>query len=372
MNNNFTRTVGLYQQVAAALRQEIRQHHQPGDRLESVRQLAAQLKVSCNTLRGALAVLAREGLVESQPGRGVFVRPAARPEACVAILSELDISDPGCSYFFRRVPQTLRLFLRQHGVASRLYIGHIPAVGVEAADAAARVCHEFYQDLEAGRFQAVVEFNTSVHTQPRFHEAMATVHMPYVPAGSSGIDFDGLLRQGLARLRQAGRQRIAVLGHFADGVPEAIRRALAEAGLACNPAWIRGDLHPASPGAGWEELMEIWAARREKPDGLLVTDDILFNDASKAILALHLAVPAALHVVTHSNRGSGIYPPFAADRLEIDPDVIAAGYGRRVLELLTGQAPAPALLRVPPELVVAPPVALPSRERAPVEMEAVV
>ena len=48
----------------------------PGDQLPSVRALAERLLVNPNTIARAYAELAREGTIDSQPGRGVFV---ARP-----------------------------------------------------------------------------------------------------------------------------------------------------------------------------------------------------------------------------------------------------------------------------------------------------
>jgi GntR family transcriptional regulator len=47
-----------------------------GDQLPSVRQLAEQLVVNPNTVAKAYAELSRDGLVDSQPGRGLFVAKA--------------------------------------------------------------------------------------------------------------------------------------------------------------------------------------------------------------------------------------------------------------------------------------------------------
>lgn len=54
-----------------------------GDRLPSVRGLAADALVNPNTVGKAYRDLEREGVVETRPGDGVFVAPRAR-ERCVA------------------------------------------------------------------------------------------------------------------------------------------------------------------------------------------------------------------------------------------------------------------------------------------------
>lgn len=53
----------------------------PGDRLPSVRGLAAQALVNPNTVARAYRELEREGTVETRPGSGVFVAPGA-PARC--------------------------------------------------------------------------------------------------------------------------------------------------------------------------------------------------------------------------------------------------------------------------------------------------
>ena len=50
----------------------------PGDRLPTVRELAAQLTVNPNTVLKVYSELEHEGIVFSQKGRGIFVAEAAR------------------------------------------------------------------------------------------------------------------------------------------------------------------------------------------------------------------------------------------------------------------------------------------------------
>jgi GntR family transcriptional regulator len=46
-----------------------------GDQLPSVRALAEELVINPNTVARAYTDLAREGLIESRPGRGIFIIP---------------------------------------------------------------------------------------------------------------------------------------------------------------------------------------------------------------------------------------------------------------------------------------------------------
>lgn len=63
------------QQVADALREEIASGAlEPGDKLQSIRNLAERFRVAPMTAQAAVEILRNEGLVYTSPGRGTFVR----------------------------------------------------------------------------------------------------------------------------------------------------------------------------------------------------------------------------------------------------------------------------------------------------------
>ena len=68
-----------YQQVADDLRRKIRAgEHSAGERLPSIRKLAAEYGISPQTVQNALRELRNEHLIVSQQGRAFFVRDPAR------------------------------------------------------------------------------------------------------------------------------------------------------------------------------------------------------------------------------------------------------------------------------------------------------
>ncbi len=67
-------TVAIYRQIIDQIRQAIASGQlQVGDGVPSVRQLAKDLVINPNTVAKAYAELTRDGVLESQQGRGVFV-----------------------------------------------------------------------------------------------------------------------------------------------------------------------------------------------------------------------------------------------------------------------------------------------------------
>src|SRR5271166_5350686 len=73
-------TVPVYVQVREQLLSAIgRGEIGRGDRLPSVRDVAAALEINPNTVNRAYAELERDGLVETRRGRGTFVRSQKAP-----------------------------------------------------------------------------------------------------------------------------------------------------------------------------------------------------------------------------------------------------------------------------------------------------
>lgn len=68
----------IYAQIIAGLRQQITAGIlQPGDRLPSVRELAADLAINPNTIQRAYRELEQSGLIVTVAGKGCFVCDAA-------------------------------------------------------------------------------------------------------------------------------------------------------------------------------------------------------------------------------------------------------------------------------------------------------
>lgn len=71
--------VPLFRQIGAILREQAADGRlKPGDRIESEPELCAMFGVSRVTVRRALDLLERDGLIERTPGRGTFLRAPQR------------------------------------------------------------------------------------------------------------------------------------------------------------------------------------------------------------------------------------------------------------------------------------------------------
>ena len=74
MNYNFNNSSPIYLQIVEIIEQEIISGaRSPGERVESVRELAGKLRVNPNTAQRALVELEEKGLVETERTSGRFV-----------------------------------------------------------------------------------------------------------------------------------------------------------------------------------------------------------------------------------------------------------------------------------------------------------
>ena len=68
-----------YEQIIEQFEQFVmRDLLQPGDKLDSVRQLSVQLSVNPNTIQKAYSEMDLRGYIRSVPGKGCFVTPEAK------------------------------------------------------------------------------------------------------------------------------------------------------------------------------------------------------------------------------------------------------------------------------------------------------
>jgi DNA-binding LacI/PurR family transcriptional regulator len=197
-------------------------------------------------------------------------------------------------------------------------------------------CPEFNADVDANLVAGIAAVATVPH--PRWLKPLAKRGIPIVGDGhheiAVNVGYAGMTHQAIDRLVALGRKRIAVLGgggsNANDGMVTAARNALHRHGIIRRDGWIRFRPWHEILGAGGKEMRALWA-EKEKPDGLFVTDDMLFLDVQTAITQLGIDVPRKLWVIAHGNLGSLRPPPFPCERLVFDPDAIAEGMAERLL-----------------------------------------
>jgi len=333
--------VPLYVQVAGNLEEVIRTSYQPGDRLPPETEIARQFGVSIVTMREAMANLARSGVVHRRQGSGTFVA-AGSNGGKVALLLPWTLNFWHIAYQIHAMAESAMRTFEEAGVAYEVYFGRW--IAGEAYDGVYHYA-DFEQDLEAGKIRAVVLLNGLLDAS--LQKRIATHRIPLVtrkglPANNREPTPRPWVGEVLDRLLEAGRSRIALIGYSSStrntpGVDSTFRAEAARRSVTVHNEWVRTDIHPYLDGAGWEAFREIWSARREKPDALLIADDCFFHSTASSILDLKIRVPRDLVVVSLVMRGAPQFFPFPVARVMVDPRHRGQVMAQAVLDGLAGK-----------------------------------
>jgi DNA-binding LacI/PurR family transcriptional regulator len=327
----------LRQQVCDALRREISKKA-AGDRLDTEQGLAKRLDVSVLTVREALGMLAHEGLILRQQGRGTFVadRPISTKPQMVGVLSGLDITGLPISTFFLNSIRALRDALNQAGTKNRVYIGLTkPGETPEQAEAYT----DLIADIEAGEISGLVVVTTPPHA--RLLQAIRAHHVWLVSDWadsdcSINTDDQALGRMGAEELARRGARSVGYVG-WSGGMMRAFTTAATKLGLETRPEWLRTDLHPLLAGAG-ERQFQALRAGGGLPDAVLVGDVHLLDGFAGAATAAGIRLGEQLRLASHTFTGCTVAIPPGTSLLNID----TTEYGRlqqsAMARLLAGEA----------------------------------
>ncbi len=262
---------------------------------------------------------------------------APEPAGWIAIVIHPDISDPRTSSFYLRLAQEVRRLLEEEGLASRLYFG----TTMPTPEDLSLRCPEFFDDLAAGKIKGIISavLSEKLPADRLKEKALAVV-------GSGGdypvqSDLRGWMAAAVRELVRRGKRRIALLawGGFENGpsrCADFFREAIAEAGLVVEEAWIKDDIYPTLHGAGWGAFREIWSARSERPDGLVVCDDWFLSGVIAAMQEMGLSIPNQVGIAAQlADRPMAEYPvPIIA--WQPDVPAIARELVRTELAVLRG------------------------------------
>ncbi|HWL54011.1 MAG TPA: substrate-binding domain-containing protein [Chthoniobacteraceae bacterium] len=340
----------LYRQVADDLR-AILETRQPGDLLGTEAAFTRRYGVSVSTVRAAFAELEREGLIERRQGGGTFVSPRPVQRRHVAVVMELDVAGRSLSPFYPRFLQELRLALGRVGLRSRPYLGYMQG-GMLPGETS--TCDDLMDDLALDRIVGMAAVGVAREfLESEFWRKMNLPAVSYDLLRANGINrnTEHFVRSALAHFKERGRRRIAVIGweNPVDGrnpMTKALEKLAPEYGVTLIHRWIDLSADASEQGMGWERFREIWNASTERPDGLMVIDDMLFADCQKAICELRIDVPEALDVVLRTSDAMAFHAPFPLLVWELQTASLAALYATALKALLNGEEP-PAIDELP-------------------------
>lgn len=300
------------------------------DRLPSESELAERFDVGISTIREAVLLLVKDGLLKKKQGSGTYVQQPLKG-GHTAILCELDLSHAQTSSYYSHLSFSVRETLRGLGNAAKVYVGSTKS----GEDPAPFSCPEFLQQLTAGCVDGVVAIQavpgewTSLVEQRK----IPLIGCSPVFAHSLGWQFTDALQEQMYSLAKAGRKKFAFMGWTGGrhqiSIPRrnerlaAFKQVLDDLHLPYHPEWTCDSLHPSTPGAGYEEFRDIWGARSDKPDALVITDEHFLSDVILRMSELGIKGGKDMDIITHWSGGQSLFSPVPLTVIELDPILLA-------------------------------------------------
>ncbi len=292
-------------------------------RLPGERGLSAQLQVSRSTLRQALVVLQREGLVAVQPGRARRVhrarRPAQRPGRTILLLSlqPMALQRPATAYCVQILLTQLQTAGHRLEIRAEPGLAHRPEPLL-----AALACTEPAAWLLLS-LPAAVQAWCAARALPALviGSCHAGVRLP-----SFQLDLGAVGRHAAGLLRARGHRSLALVRHrvLTAGMQASEEGFLAGAG----DARTRILTHDGDPDA-LGRVLDRALATAHPPTGLVVCDAAHALGAASHLIARGWRLPRDLSLISRDHDEPLAYFRPALTRYDHDKD----GFARRLARL---------------------------------------
>lgn len=323
---------------------------QPGERLPSLRQMAAGCGVSLGIVKQAVNTLCVEGHLRSHPGSGIFVAEPRKDWRMVSlVLPALDDFE---------MPGIIR------GVKAGL-VGSERRMVIQAAD------YDFNQEmdllalLDPGHIGGAIIYPPPVSARSGPLRELAQ-RMPVVlistvldGLGIDGVEADHLVmgQEAFTQLLVQGHRRIGIVDHSGDSLSDRELRLGAQEALSRHGLKLTDlpkvttdvtDLNPVEPWANGERAGRALLTAHPELTAVVGFNNHLTMGVFRAVRGLGLRIPTDISLVAISD-----LPAFAL----IDPGVTAVGVdyaalGRRsamrLVARLNGTAGLPRIERLAP------------------------
>lgn len=339
----------LYEILAERILKEHVETASPGDRLPTETEFSKLYEVSVPTVREALRSLVQSGLLRRRQGSGTYRNEKAsapgnpsESNKHVAIVTPMDLAVGGISCHYPQIIFHTYKTLLSAGVHSHIYYGETPLHSPREFDDSLLI-----REIQEGRVSAVFSVGESLDQEVGYLKAAESVGVPCISAStaksSQGIvQKEDFLLKAVDSLLNHSRRKIACIGFGAESKLSndlTFEKIVTGRGAITDRSWMVGDLHPVSAGSGYSLMREIWTTSRIKPDGLVLCDDVYFNDVALAIHELGIKSPEQLMIVSLRNEGERIYAPFQFIEFKYTATNLASQFANNILGLLSGKPP---------------------------------
>ena len=304
----------------------------PGSALPAARTLAAEWHTAESNVHQAIAMLAREGLVNRRPRAGTFVSEAAREMRSVAIFLDWFHLRRG-ENFTRLLVEMLEKEFAARRIACRVIYDTPGGAGM----------HELRQLASARRIQAVVVRSLTAEQFPFF----SRLPVPFAALSSMRIpNRVTFLSAEVARKMVRALADCRGIGLLAPGISadftEKCRQAAKEENVELRPEWIFTEFEDVPSGDSepfaYHAMTRLWNAPT-RPAGVMAFSDDLVGGIAMAGSRWGFRIPEDFRLAVHTTGENPVIFPFECTLLEHSIAEIASLLAGQLDDLWNGRTP---------------------------------
>lgn len=362
-----------YQLVAEKILRRIRDGEWGrGTQIPPLNDLERIFPQSRMTLYKALQELTKRGYLTMTRGRGTFVRETEERRR-VAILVSPAMNHQGASPFVFQAFRHAHDWFRDNGIDSQLY--------AEDPLSNSGLPRGMIEELERDRLAGLLSIDTLFPTRGIFSAEWRRNAVPLVNIGAIPtphhlyVDSGAFVDRAVKIAAAHGRRRPALL-EKQEHLPEHLSRFnRATAALGMTPCLVPQDDMPARnldyERYGFELIHRYWSCK-DRPDALIVPDDVIAKGVAQGALALRLRVPDDVLIIAMTNRDAKFFYPVDVLSIEVDVRALAVSASKMLVALMQGKRVPERSIYMKPRVIQPPPVPAPApvgrKRRVPREM----
>jgi len=320
-----------------------------GEALPSERDMVAQFEVSRGTLRDALNALACEGLIVRKHGSGTYVNAAIKANSIAIVGDAYGVASP-VGYWYRNLVDAAVGNIRDSGRKPVITLGYGDSNEqfVESLDS--------LFGMRRNELAGVLGLTTLRSISTKFEE----VGVPYVEIelGENTrnynvvLDYARMVGEGVKLMKSHGHSDFTLMyvvpskTSISDNYKkwsEPIYRTAVD----FTPNRLVGVPHSWDARHAYDLFIEWWKGPH-RTNALFITDDGIFEVASRAILELGIRVPEDLAILTHANIGRNFIFPVPVTSLGWDAGAVISIAWEMLSARISGREPEESVVYVPP------------------------
>ena len=324
-----------------------------GERIDTIDELEKTYSYSRMTIFKAVQHLSAQGYLSMKRGSGVYVESTNIIRKIGLIFSDDLLQSQSTPYAYTLF-KAAEVYFSQHDATTKVYVEKKGETIQEWLP-----LPELETDLRNGYLDGILTISCNAPVSLMQTDFWKTYKVPHVSLTDHELadyrvlhDITALFEGALDYSLKHKQKKIAVIyPGGANNDQKSIKTILKKKKIDIKPDWFLDDFNAENNPelTGYDQMLRLWQ-QDDKPDTLIVTDDIIAKGVTLAALRLNINIPEKLLIIAAANKKSGVFYPLPVIKLEYDTNEIINIAGNLLFDLIMNKKCKPASIHIKPQL----------------------